>query len=46
MILTDAGFVYIEIDRIILDPEHQMENSFTDLSAYKTGSLIIGVTPY
>ena len=44
--LTDAGRVYIEAGRKILDIEHQMENSFTDLSSYKTGSLIIGAAPY
>lgn len=44
--LTDAGRVYIEAGRKILDIEHQMENSFTDLSTYKTGSLIIGAAPY
>ncbi len=31
--LTDAGRVYVEAGRKILDLEHQMENSFTDLAA-------------
>lgn len=44
--LTDAGRVYIEAGKKILDIEHQMENSFTDLASYKTGSLIIGAAPY
>lgn len=44
--LTDAGRVYVEAGRKILDLEHQMENSFTDLAASKTGSLIIGAAPY
>jgi len=44
--LTDAGRVYIEAGRRILSIEHQMENSFTDLQSYKTGSLIIGAAPY
>lgn len=44
--LTDAGKVYIEGGRKILDIEHQMENGFTDLTSYKTGSLIIGTAPY
>ncbi len=44
--LTDAGRVYIDTGRKILDLEHRMENSFTDLAAYKTGSLIIGAAPY
>lgn len=44
--ITDAGRVYIEAGRRILDVEHQMENSFTDLAVNKTGSLIIGAAPY
>ena len=44
--LTDAGRIYIEAGQKIRDIEHQMENSFTDLAAYKTGSLIIGAAPY
>ena len=44
--ITDAGRVYLEAGRRILDIEHQMENAFTDLSAHKTGTLIGGVAPY
>ena len=44
--LTDAGRVYIEAGRKILDLEHQMEVSFSDLAAHKSGSLIIGAAPY
>lgn len=44
--ITDAGRMYIEAGKMILDIEHQMENSFTDLAEHKTGSLIIGVAPY
>lgn len=44
--LTDAGRVYLDAGRRILDIEHQMENSFNDLAAHKTGSLIIGTAPY
>lgn len=44
--LTDAGRVYIEAGKKILNIEHQMENSFTDLADHKTGSLIIGAAPY
>ena len=44
--ITDAGRVYIEAGKKILDIEHQMENSFTDLAENKTGSLIIGAAPY
>lgn len=44
--ITDAGRVYIDAGKKILDIEHQMENSFKDLASYKTGSLIIGTAPY
>jgi len=44
--ITDAGRVYIEAGKKILDIEHQMENSFSDLAEHKTGSLIIGAAPY
>ena len=44
--LTDAGRVYIDAGRKILDLEHQMEVSFSDIAAHKTGSLIIGTAPY
>ncbi len=44
--ITDAGRIYIETARQILDLEHQMENSFSDLAIHKTGSLIIGAAPY
>ena len=44
--LTDAGRVYIDAGKKILDIEHQMENSFTDMADHKTGSLIIGAAPY
>ncbi len=44
--ITDAGRVYIEAGKKILDIEHQMENAFTDLCDYKIGSLIIGAAPY
>lgn len=44
--ITDAGRVYIEAGRKILDIEHQMENSLIDLAVNKKGSLIIGTSPY
>lgn len=43
---TDAGRVYIETARQILDLEHQMETSFSDIAGNKAGSLIIGAAPY
>ena len=44
--ITDAGRTYIETARQILDLEHQMENSFADLAAGRSGSLIVGAAPY
>ena len=44
--ITDAGRVCIDTGRKILDFKHQMEKAFNDFASYKTGSLIIGVTPY
>lgn len=44
--LTDAGRIYIDTGRKILDLEHQMENRFTDLASHKRGTLIIGAAPY
>lgn len=44
--LTDAGKIYVEVGRKILDLEHQMEVSFSDISDHKKGSLIIGTSPY
>ena len=44
--ITDAGRVYIETARQILDLEHQMQNSFSDIAKNKVGSLIIGAAPY
>ena len=44
--LTDAGRIFVEAGRAIIDLEHRMEVSFSDLAANKTGSLIIGAAPY
>lgn len=44
--LTDAGRVYIEAGRQILDLEHQMKARFSDIAANKEGSVIIGASPY
>ena len=44
--ITDAGRIYIEAGRRILDIEHQMENAFNDIAECKTGSLIVGTSPY
>ncbi len=44
--LTDAGRVYIEAGRKVLDIEHQMEGQISDLMEHKTGTIIIGTAPY
>ncbi len=44
--LTDAGRIYIDAGRKILDLERQMCSQFDDLAGHKTGSLIIGTSPY
>ena len=44
--LTDAGKVFIENGKKIIDLEHQMESQFADLSGHRSGSLVIGTAPY
>ena len=44
--LTDAGRIYIEASKKILDIEHQMENAFSDLAEYSGGTISIGISPY
>ena len=44
--ITDAGQVYIDAGRDILDLEKQMERKFEDLSSFRSGSIVVGVSPY
>ncbi|MBR0391605.1 MAG: LysR family transcriptional regulator [Oscillospiraceae bacterium] len=44
--ITDAGHAYIEVGRRMLDLEKQMERRFEDLSAFRSGSIVIGVSPH
>lgn len=44
--LTDAGRIYIEVGRKMLDLIHQMEERFTDLSEGKTGTITIGLSAH
>lgn len=44
--VTDAGSVYIDVGRKILDLEQQMERKFEDLSAFRSGSIVVGVSPH
>ena len=44
--LTDAGRVYIEAGRKILDIEHRMQGQLTDLLDHKSGTIVVGTSPY
>lgn len=44
--LTDAGHVYIEAGRKILDLEKQMQDQFADLASHKIGRITVGTTPF
>lgn len=44
--ITDAGRVYIDTARRILDLEHRMESALSDIADNRSGSLIIGAAPY
>lgn len=44
--LTDAGQIYIDVGRRILDLEHQMENQLSDIAEYRSGTISVGISPY
>lgn len=44
--LTDAGRAYIDIGRKMLDLEHQLEGRFSELIAYRTGTISIGISAH
>lgn len=44
--LTDAGRVYIEAGKKILDIKHDMSLKFMDISENKTGTVTIGTSPF
>ena len=44
--LTDAGRVYLEAGRDILDIERRMKNEFSDISSCRTGTITIGISPH
>lgn len=43
--LTDAGKIYIQTGRRILDVENQMQSRFSDLATFKTGTITVGIAP-
>lgn len=44
--LTDAGRVYLEAGHKIMDIEHRMNTELLDIATYKSGSLIVGTSPF
>lgn len=44
--LTDAGTACIDVGRKILDLEHQLEGRISDLAAFKTGTVSIGISAH
>ena len=44
--LTDAGRVYVDAGKKILELEYQMQSRFSDLAAHKIGSVVVGTSPY
>lgn len=44
--LTDAGRAYVEIGRKMLDLEHQLEEQLSDIAAYKSGTISIGISAH
>ncbi len=44
--LTQAGRIYVETGKSIMNLEHKMDVQFSDLSQNKSGSIIIGTSPY
>lgn len=44
--LTDAGRIYVDTGRRILDLEHQMEHQLSDLSSFNSGTVTVGISPY
>ena len=44
--LTDAGLVYLESGKRILDLEQQMHARFHDIAAHKVGTLRVGTSPF
>ena len=44
--LTDAGRAYIEIGRKMLDLEHQLEEQFSDIAAFRSGTVTVGISAH
>ena len=44
--LTEAGQIYIDVGKRMLDLEHYMYGQINDLAEHKSGSVIVGTSPY
>ena len=44
--LTDAGQIYLDAGKKILELEHRMETRLSDLNAFRGGTVTIGISPY
>ena len=44
--LTDAGRVYVDAGRRILDMEQQLERRIEDLTEFRSGSIVVGASPH
>ena len=43
--LTEAGKIYIDAGKKIIDTERQMKNRFADLSSHNAGTIVVGIAP-
>lgn len=44
--LTDAGRIYIQIGRQMLELEHKLESQLNDIAEYKTGTISVGISAH
>lgn len=44
--LTEAGRIYIDAGRKILDIEQQMQNALVDIAQNKKGKIVVGISPH
>lgn len=44
--LTDAGRIFVETGRKMLELERQMQNQLLEIAEHKAGTIIVGTTPY
>ena len=44
--ITDAGRAFIDIGRKMLDLEHQLESSLSDIASFKSGTITIGISAH